>query len=102
MLDAHGLATLIRGTAYLSLKSQVIRAAMSVPANIVEGRAQRSDKEFGRFVGYAVASASEPDYHLIAARDIGAVSYTKTDPLIERTIQVRKMLLGLQKKLRGQ
>lgn len=99
MLDAHAVATHIRGSAYLSLKSQVVRAAMSVPANIVEGRAQRSDKEFSRFVGYAVASASELEYHLIAARDIGAVSHTKTDPLIERTIQIRKMLLGLQKKL---
>ena len=99
MLDAHLVATQIRGTAYLSLKSQVVRAAMSVPANIVEGRAQRSDKEFGRFLGYAIASGSELEYHLIAARDTGAISYRKTDPLIERTIQVRKMLLGLQKTL---
>lgn len=53
---------------------------------------QRSDKEFSRFLGYAVASASELEYHLIAARDTGAVSFRKTDPLIERTIQVRKRL----------
>jgi four helix bundle protein len=99
MLDAHLVAAEIRGTAYLSLKSQVIRAVMSIPANIVEGRAQRSDREFSRFLGYAVASASELEYHLIAARDTGAISYRKTDPLIERTIQVRKMLLGLQKRL---
>lgn len=99
MLDVHLVATQIRGTAYLSLKSQVVRAVMSIPANIVEGRAQRSDKEFSRFLGYAVASASELEYHLIAARDTGAISYRKTDPLIERTIQVRKMLLGLQKRL---
>lgn len=99
MLDAHLVAAQIRGSAYLSLKSQVVRAAMSIPTNVVEGRAQRSDKEFSRFVGYAIASSSELEYHLIAARDIGAVSYTKTDPLIERVIQVRKMLLGRQETL---
>jgi len=98
MLDTHPVAVQMRGAVYLSLKSQIIRSVMSIPTNIVEGRAQKSDKEFNRYLGYAVASAAELEYHLIAARDIGAISYRKTDPLIERVIQVRKMLINLQKK----
>ena len=101
MLQVHSTAGGIRGGVYLSLKSQIIRASMSIPANIVEGRAQRTDREFSRFLSYAVASASELEYHLIAARDLKVLTEKKTAPLIQRTIQVRKMLIGLQKTLSG-
>ncbi len=99
MLDSHGLAGEIRGAAYLGLKSQIVRAAMSIPSNIVEGRAQRTDREFSRFLGYASASASELEYHLIAAMDIGVLPKKRATMLAGRVVEVRKMLIGLQKKL---
>ncbi len=99
MLTTHQIAGDIRGAAYLSLKSQIIRAAMSVPSNIVEGRAQRSDREFRRYLGYAIASSSELEYHLLAASDIGVLTPQKSVPIIERVIEVRKMLIGLREKL---
>ena len=99
MLQVHEVTREIRGTQYLSLKNQILRAAMSIPANIVEGRAQRSDREFSRFVGYAIASSSELEYHLFAATEIGVLSRGRTDPLVERTIGVRRMLIGLRKTL---
>lgn len=39
-LNAHRVAASIRGRQYAALRSQMIRAAMSVTANIVEGREQ--------------------------------------------------------------
>ena len=99
MLTVHPLASELRGGAYLSLKSQIVRSAMSIPANIVEGRAQRTDRDFSRFLGYAIASASELEYHLLAARDLGLLTDQKTNAVIQRAIQVRKMLIGLQKRL---
>ena len=99
MLEAHEVTRDMRGTQYLALKNQILRAAMSIPANIVEGRAQRSDREFSRFVSYAIASSSELEYHLFAAKEISVLSPGKTDALIERTIRVRRMLIGLRKRL---
>ena len=49
-LNAHRVAGQIRGASYLSLRSQLIRAAMSIPTNIVEGRAKHSEREFCRFL----------------------------------------------------
>ncbi len=101
MIKVHAQSGDIRGAPYLQLKNQIIRAAMSIPANIVEGRAQSTDREFSRFLGYAAASASELEYHLLAAQDIGVLAARKGKPLIQRAIEVRKMIIGLKKTLGG-
>lgn len=73
----------------------MVRAAMSIPANIVEGSSQDSRREFGRFLRYAANSATELEYHLMLARDIKAISLTDFSSQIDRTVEVRKMLRGL-------
>jgi four helix bundle protein len=99
MLDVHALTRDIRGPAYFALKSQIVRAAMSIPANIVEGRSQRTEKDFSRFLGYAKSSSSELEYHLVAAVDLDLLANEKTKPIIDRVVEVRKMLIGLQQTL---
>ena len=98
-LCMHRVSTRMRGPQYASLRSQTFRAAMSIPANIAEGRRQRSENEFGRFLGYALNSSSELEYHLIVARDTGAIPESDFVSLISQTITVRKMLYGLLKRL---
>src|SRR5215210_8367763 len=49
-LCAHEVALSIRGSQYASLRSQIIRSSASIPANIVEGREQKTDPEFCRFL----------------------------------------------------
>ncbi|MDQ3698710.1 MAG: four helix bundle protein [Gemmatimonadota bacterium] len=71
-LSAHDAATRIRGLQYGAFRSQIIQAAMSIPANIVEGREQKTEAAFARFLRIALGSASELEYHLLAARDIRA------------------------------
>ncbi|MDP9202461.1 MAG: four helix bundle protein [Gemmatimonadota bacterium] len=61
-LNVHSVATGIRGSNYASLRSQMIRAVMSIPANIVEGKGQKSGREFARFIGYAINSCSELEW----------------------------------------
>ena len=99
-LNVHAVATGIRGSNYASLRSQMIRAAMSIPANIVEGKGQRSGREFARFLGYSVNSSSELEYHLTVARDFRVITLAEFTPLLERLVEVRKMLYGLQKAVR--
>jgi len=69
-LDVHRIATGIRGSDNAGLRNQMIRAAMSIPTNIVEGTGQRSGKEFARFIGFALNSATELESHLMLARGL--------------------------------
>lgn len=94
-LNLHRVAGQIRGSKQASLRSQIIRAAMSALANIVEGCSQQSAREFSRFLRIALNSTSELEYHLLAARDLEAVRASDSLTLISQVIEVRKMLYGL-------
>jgi four helix bundle protein len=98
-LDAHRIAISMRRSHDLPLRSQIIRAAMSMPANIAEGRRQKSEKEFARFLHIALNSGFELEYHLIVAQDIGAMSEADFSLLLRKTVEVRKMLHGLLKRI---
>jgi four helix bundle protein len=94
-LDVHSVAVAIRGSEYLALRSQMIRAAMSIPTNVVEGAGQKSGREFARFIRFAINSASELEYHLTVARDFTAIGANEFASLSNQIIEVRKMLHGL-------
>ncbi len=74
---------------------------MSIPANIVEGRRQDSEKEFARFLRIGLNSGCELEYHLIVARDLGVMSEADSESLLREVIEVRKMIHGLLNKLGG-
>lgn len=98
-LNAHRLATSLRGAERAALRGQIMRAAMSVPANIVEGRGQASPKEFSRFLRIALNSSNELEYHLIVARDIGAIDQKAFISTLDQILGVRMMLHGLLKRI---
>lgn len=98
-LDAHRIAARIRSAQNAALRNQLTRAAQSIPANIVEGRGQKSEREFGRYLGYALNSTSELEYHLIVARDLDAMRPGDFEALVAQLGEVRRMLHGLLNRL---
>ena len=74
---------------------------MSVAANIAEGSAKRSDREFARFIRIALGSATESENHLILASDLGLLEAAGYESLEKQTQDVQKMLTGLEKRLSG-
>jgi four helix bundle protein len=83
-----------------ALVSQIRRAAQSVPANIAEGSARATDRDFAKFIQIAIGSTVELEYHLEFARDIEVVNDADWRLQSAAVIEVRRMLVGLLKKLR--
>jgi four helix bundle protein len=91
----------IRAADDASMRRQIVRAAFSIPTNIVEGNGVQSHREFSRFVRIAINSAHELEYHLETAGKLRLIEKTRAEKLIKRTVEVRRMLKGLQDYLDG-
>ena len=81
------------------VRNQLVRAVMSVPSNIAEGSAKKSDREFARFLRISLGSATEAENHLIIATDLHLLDETTFEKLNKQVEDVRKMLTGLEKRL---
>ncbi|WP_347922463.1 four helix bundle protein [Pontimicrobium sp. SW4] len=66
------------------LKSQISRCVVSIPANIAEGCAKDSQKDFVRFLQISLGSAFELETHLIICVEL---SYLPEDEKIIKEIQ---------------
>jgi four helix bundle protein len=77
------------------LQSQLRRAAVSVPANIVEGAARRTQKEYAHFLSQALGSASEVRYLIGLARRLGFMGVGNCEALEPRYAQLVRGLQSL-------
>jgi four helix bundle protein len=82
------------------LTDQLCRAASSIPANIAEGCGRNGDAEFARFLDIAKGSATELDYHLILARDLGYLPTSHYERLASEVDAVSRMISALATQLR--
>jgi four helix bundle protein len=81
------------------LTSQLRRSAASVPANISEGCGRAGGKDFSRFLTFALGSASESEYHVLLAFDLGYLKQNAYDDLSQRTQEVKRMLSAFIRRL---
>lgn len=77
------------------LQAQIRRAAVSVPANLVEGSARRGENEYLNFCNIACASAFEARYLLDLAFRLGMVDPRVYDVLNPRMTYLCKSLVRL-------
>ena len=77
----------------------MVNAAESIAFNIVEGCGSASPKEFGRFLDISIKSSCELEYQLQLTTDSSLLSAQIVTPLSTETVEVRRMLCGLRKKV---
>lgn len=82
------------------LVSQIRRSASSVPANIAEGHARSSTKDYMRFLSIALGSLAETATFVELASRLEYGSIGKLREIYEMINEERKMLRGLRRSLR--
>lgn len=82
------------------LTSQVRRASVSIPANIAEGAARQSDREFLKFLSIAQGSCSEVETELLIGSKLGYLAESEYHELRTAADSIGRMIVGLSKHLR--
>ncbi|MFC2107037.1 four helix bundle protein [Bacteroidota bacterium] len=79
------------------INSQMRRAAISIPSNISEGAARNTDKDFIKFLQYALGSIAELETQLIICVDLQYIKDSET--LLMKLTRIKMLVLGLRKYL---
>lgn len=77
------------------LTAQLRRSTSSVPTNIVEGCARRSEAEYVNFLNIAFASLRETGYHLSLAARLGYMDCETSTGLLDQYDEGARVLSGL-------
>lgn len=98
--EVYALARLMPKQEEYRLTGRMIRAAVSIAANIAEGQARATRKEYAHSVNIAKGSAAELETPVLLARDAELAPKNATHPILERTERVAKMLTRLHARLK--
>lgn len=76
------------------------RAVSSIPTNIAEGCGRRTNSELANFLNIAAGSASEVEYEILLAKEIGYISTQQYEVWTREVSEIRSMLSAYMKKLK--
>ncbi len=82
------------------LTSQLGRAALSVPTNVVEGYSRKSDRELAHFINISLASLAEAKYLLHFAHRLSYLSDESFEKLNAQAESLGKKLWRFYEKVR--
>lgn len=78
------------------LRSQLRRAAVSVPSNIAEGCGRSSKREFAQFLCHARGSLLEVETQLEIAQNLSYLPEKRVRELLLKSNRIERMLNGLR------
>ncbi|MGA7616258.1 MAG: four helix bundle protein [Thermoanaerobaculia bacterium] len=82
------------------MRSQITRAATSIPANIAEGWTRETEKDRAHFLAIAQGSLAETETLLTLCEEIGWFPPEKTSTVRGLITEVGKILSTLRRKMR--
>ncbi len=81
------------------LVNQMRRAAVSISANIAEGQARLSTREFQHFISFSMGSVAELETQVILCADLGHLTVDQRNTLLSQLDTLGKMLRALYRSL---
>lgn len=84
------------------LISQIRRCVISIPANIAEGSAKDSQKDFLRYLQISLGSSFELESHLILCVDLEFFNQETVESHLQNNNRLQKRLLSFMKYVKTQ
>ncbi len=81
------------------LVSQLTRAAASVPANIAEGHARATRRDYANFLAVAKGSLMETETFLMLSVRLKYLRQDEAEPTLHLVTEISKMLTALRSRL---
>ncbi len=83
------------------LRNTLRKTSVDIPAYIAEGCAKESNAEFSKLIGNAIALSNRLEYYALMAKDLTFLNDPIHIDYVERIVEIRKMLSGLNRRLDG-
>jgi len=96
-----GINKLPRDMSSRIIASQLLRAATSIGANVIEAQASPSRKDFVNFFNHSLKSANETIYWLQLLRDACGVDKGTIEPLLDEAKELTNILASSILTLKG-
>ena len=100
VVESYKIAGLLPKTELYGLKSQIERAAVSVPANIAEGHGRDHLGDYLRYLSVAMGSLMELETHLLITEKLSFLAAAQIARALQMSAEVGRMLAGLTRSLR--
>ncbi len=97
VLSIYGITGKFPSEEKFGLTSQIRRAAVSIPSNIVEGFKRKTKNDSLHFYTISEGSLEEIKYQTLLAKDLKYISTTAYEEIISQAEEVGKMLNGFKK-----
>jgi four helix bundle protein len=98
--ECYGLTREFPAAEMYGLSSQLQRSAVSVAANIAEGRERGGSREFLHHLSIACGSLAELETHILIAERLHYLNEERLRQLMDGTAEVGRMLNGLRRSLK--
>lgn len=95
--DTYKLAKLLPQSEVFGLRSQMTRAAVSIPSNISEGYRRGTEKEFMHFLFQSLGSTAELETQCLIVKDIFQLD---TSSIFDKTNILQPQIMTLIKKIK--
>lgn len=90
--DVYCFAASLPTEEKFGIRSQITRAAVSMPSNIAEGCSRKSDKELSHFLEIALGSSFELETQLIICRNLTIGNQSIDESIVTNLTSFEKML----------
>lgn len=99
--ETYRLTPRLPGTENYGMRSQITRAAVSMPANIAEGWTRETVKDKAHFLAIAQGSLAETETLLTLCEDLGWFPGDETQTLRGLLDEVSRILTTMRRNLRS-